>query len=89
VEIRPSSDGFILEGINITKDSQDKVVTFEKDVNENVRVHFKSSVTSDPGEEDNVDPEIKLEYKLNKDKNLLLKMQEDEGTVGVEQKVKF
>jgi hypothetical protein len=90
LEICPTSERFIIEGINIEKGDQDKVVTFEKELNEKIKVHFKSAVTSDPesnGEE--TDPEIKLEYQLNKNKNIMIKMQEDEGTVGLEQKVKF
>lgn len=89
IEIRPVGDEIIWEGINIMRDAEGGSVTIQKDVDENISVRFKSALTSDSKESEEEKPEIELEYKLREDKNLLIKMQEDEGTVGVEHKVKF
>lgn len=89
IEIRPVGDEIIWEGINIMRDAEGGSVTIQKDVDENISVRFKSALTSDSGESEEEKPEVELEYKLREDKNLLIKMQEDEGTVGVEHKVKF
>jgi len=90
IEIHPTSNAFIWEGLSISKDAQNKVVTLGKDLDGNVSVKFKSVVTSDPGEGDEErKPEIELNYRLNGNNNLLLRVGEDDGTVGVEKKVKF
>lgn len=90
IEIRPSADNIMLEGINIVKESGDEVVTFGKDINENISIKLKSIVSSDP-EENGVEkkPELEVEYKLQDNKNLMIKVQENEGTIGVKQKVQF
>lgn len=90
IEIHPTAEGFILDGIDIVKDAAGKTVTFGKDVNEKISVHFKSVVTSDPEQGgEKAKPEVELEYKLKDNKNLMIKMDEDENTVGVKQKVQF
>lgn len=88
IEVCPTGDAFIWEGVNVKKGDKDSVI-FEKDVDGNISIRFKSSSTSDSRESDGEMPEVELEYKLREDKDLLIKMQEDEGTVGVKHKVKF
>lgn len=90
LEIIPTTDTFMWRGVNVIRNTEDRSVTFGQDVNENVSVHFKSPLSSDPEENAlDTEPEIEVEYKILEDKSLLIKMEEEEGTVGVEHKVKF
>lgn len=89
IEIRPVGDAIIWEGVNILKDAEGGRVTIGKDLGKNISIRVKSAITSDSAESSKEKPEVELEYKLREDKNLLLRMQEDEGTIGVEHKVKF
>lgn len=90
INIKPTLDSFTWKGLNIVRDTDGKTVIFGQDVNENISVHFRSPLSSDPeGSEIDSEAEVEVEYKLLEDKSILIKMEEDEGTVGIEHKVKF
>lgn len=90
INIIPSSDSFIWKGLNVVRGKDERTVVFGQDVNENVSVNFKSPLSSDPeGSTIDSEAEVEVKYKLLEDKSILIKVKEDKGTVGIEQKVKF
>lgn len=90
IEIVPMGDIFTWKGLNVKKDVDEKAVIFGRELGDNVSVNFRSPQSSDPGHGDiENDPELEVKYKIKEDKNLLIKLEEDEGTVGIEHNVKF
>lgn len=90
IEIEPFGDSFLWKGLNVKKDTLQEAIVFGRQLGENVSVKFKSPMSSDPAPGAvEAEPELELEYKIKDDKNILIKMEEDEGTVGIEHKTKF
>ncbi len=90
IKIDAFGDSFLWKGVNVKKDALEEAIVFGQQLGENVSVKFKSPMSSDPvpGAVD-AEPELELEYKIKDDKNILIKMEEEEGTVGIEHKTKF
>jgi len=87
ISIIPTAKSFIWKGVNILRDTGNKVVVFGQDINKDVSVFFQSPLTNDA--DSNKKPQIELQYKLLDGKDLLMRMKGDEGLLGIEHKIKF
>lgn len=78
----------VWDGWDVTKDLATSEVNLRKDINEDFRIRFKGYTQKDE-EGFRRHSEIGLDYKLEKDDSLNVRMQEDGAFVGVEHRIKF
>ncbi|MFH1847780.1 MAG: hypothetical protein ABH825_01010, partial [Candidatus Omnitrophota bacterium] len=78
----------VWDGWDVTKDIDTSEVTLRKDISNEFRVNFKGYTERDREGYDRKN-EIGLDYKMEKDDSLNVRMREDGTFVGVEHRVKF
>jgi len=91
IKIETDQRVIVWEGWDISKDIYTSEVNLEKDVSEDFKVNLKTYTSAG---NDNTDPdrkrsEIGLDYKIQKDDSINLRMKEDSAFMGVERKIKF